>query len=146
MKFNKDNQTIISIAIITLTVILTGGMPLSSVVYYIIEHKYDVKMPSYNINYNLSLIDNYKAEKKMLNEMKVDVNSSTKLQNIMNSRNIYMKEIVTKDASVIKYRIDGYLQINDYFRVLDNLKISNMEIKSTLLNEEELIVSIKKTE
>lgn len=141
--FNKENHVLLSVIILTLTLIFTGGSPISNILYFAVECVSGVKMPSYNLNYNIALIQDYLQTRETMEELKVTVNDSSKFLNIMNSRGVYMRQIFTDSKEIIKFRVDGYEQINSYFRVLQNLKLNKMVLTSDLLNEEELVVTIE---
>lgn len=142
---NSDrNFHLIIIVLLTSTLLITGGMPITNIVYPIIEKIYGVQMPTYNINKNLALVSEYKESKQKKEDMKVEVSSSTQLQRIMNSKQVYLTQIPTTDSSTIKFRVEGYMTIKDYFRVLESISVKGITLKNTLLNEEELIITIQK--
>lgn len=128
--------------------VLSGGNPISPVVYRVLEKYYDVKLPTYNISELMDIIDEGNKQMAMnqhINSMKVEIDSYKKLLDVMQTKGIQYKQVVSCKQGRVQLKVEGKNNINKTKSLISGIKlVDSLNITVDYLNEEELVLTVLK--
>ena len=131
-----------------LAIILSGGKPISPLIYKALEHTYGVEVPTYSIPELMDTVDRgnkYMAMSSKMSKIKISVESFEKLQDLMKTKNIKYTQIAGYKAGIAQLKVEGKTNILRLEAMTNNINLQeNLVLSIEYLNEEEVVVTMKK--
>ena len=129
-------------------VILSGGKPISPIVYRALESIYQIELPTYSIPELMDIVDNESKQMALntcISTMKIDIDSYQKLLDILKTKQITHIQIAGYKQGIVQIKIEGNNNVQKIQALTSSIKTSNgIKIIIDYLNEEELVLTVEK--
>ena len=140
-------DNVICITLITVC-ILSGGKPVSPIVFSLLEKQYNVKLPTYSIHELLDILDSGNRQLALEEELsysKITINSYTKVLDVLKSKDIAYTQIAGYEATTGKLKVEGNDNVLKLIALLSSIRTEdNISIKVSYLNASELVITVTK--